>query len=79
MLVGMLVKPCPGPSITYIRVPNTVTRVLTLSRKTMIFCRLPRRATSRKLAWVRYCVSLSTRNTRSIRSTRTMIRYWASA
>ena len=27
----MLVKPCSGPSITYISVPNTVTRVLTLT------------------------------------------------
>ncbi|MNC56454.1 hypothetical protein D3C75_1060520 [compost metagenome] len=53
MLVGMLVKPWLGPSITYIRVPKTMTRVETVSRNTVIFCRLPRRATSRKFAWLR--------------------------
>ncbi|MOA57711.1 hypothetical protein D3C78_1819390 [compost metagenome] len=53
MPLGILVKPWAGPSITYIRVPNTVTRMAMLAKNTMIFCRLPRSAVSRKLAWRR--------------------------
>ena len=44
MLVGMLVKPCSSPSITYMSVPTITTMVTMPPRKTVIFRRLARSA-----------------------------------
>src|SRR3569623_200630 len=68
--VGMLVKPLPGPSITYMRVPSKNTTMATNRMNTRILRRLATRARLSAPYSCTYEVSFRIRNMRSSRSSR---------
>ena len=68
---GMLVKPCSGPSTTYIRVPITTTTSSTKDMNTAIFRREADSASARARYSSTYWLSFRIRKMRSSRSTRT--------
>ena len=70
MLSGMEVKPCSGPSMTYIEAPMITTMMSTKDKNTAILERLAQMARRSPLASESMCASLSTRKTRRSRSAR---------
>ena len=77
MLVGMLVKPCSGPSTTYISAPKMTTSVSTAQTKTKILRRLRQSAPTSCPLSSTYWVSFRMRNSRRMRRMRTTSRLCA--
>ena len=70
MPVGMLVKPCAGPSITYISAPKITVMVSRVAMNTAILRRLRTSDWMSTPASLEYSTSFSTRKIRSRRSAR---------